>query len=215
MPKTYAHGACYEAYSGETICDYDWIYMEAVNVIVSSLRRKREGEAAPEIEEMLKTSFPEIVRLTMSDNKVKKYMHVIAESEMWLSDGEVLWKLIQESILFGSKRYKEYTSLERSFTEDPSFTLPPAEDSDIPSVKKTRAQTQKYGPHHHTLKDKYKKAALKRIFDIGMLNKTYAELFKIVTTENAEIKDIRPGNFGLDDNLNLKILDASIFTDPE
>ena len=207
MPKTYAHGACYEAYSGETICDYDWIYMEAVNVIVSSSKRKKEGEIAPEIEEMLKTSFPEIVRLTTSDNLVKRYMYT--RGNRWSPDGEVLWRLIQESIEFGAKDYKKYTSLDRSFTEDPSFTLPPVED--FTDILNTQSKPQMHGKK---IKDKHKIAALKRIFDVGMLNKTYAELFKIVTTENAAINDIRPGNFGLDSDLNLKIIDASIFIDP-
>ena len=118
-----------------------------------------------------------------------------------------IWELIIESINHGAENFKEYTSKERAKIEDePEPATPGVLDiPDMPLMNEPGSEEVGMVRWSDT------KEIYKRIFDIGMQNNVYRQLFKIVSVDEADIFDIGPGNIAVDDRSNFKILDTSIF----
>ena len=55
------------------------------------------------------------------------------------------------------------------------------------------------------------KPVYKKIFDVGMHNDIYRQLFKAASIDEVDIDDIVAGNIGIDRESNFKIIDTSVF----
>ena len=112
-----------------------------------------------------------------------------------------------ESINHGDVNFEKYTSQERAKIEDePESTTPGVVDiPDMPLIDEPGSADVRM-VNWSDIKEIYK-----RIFDIGMQNNVYRQLFKIVSVDEADMFDIGPGNIAVDDRSNFKILDTSIF----
>ena len=196
VPKTYAHGPCFKK-EGKEKCGHEWIVMEEVTPI--------DLDDKELFIEMMKVNFPDIINLLVTDDKgrqvLSRYMATRAHYVM------AIWVLIMESINHGDVNFEKYTSQERAKIEDePESTTPGVVDiPDMPLIDEPGSADVRM-VNWSDIKEIYK-----RIFDIGMQNNVYRQLFKIVSVDEADMFDIGPGNIAVDDRSNFKILDTSIF----
>ena len=193
IPKTFEHGPCITQ-QGQEQCGYDWFVMEAVTVL------KRHGPGAAELfTEMLKVNFPEIVRLASTDAEVQaaiEGIHVTGGVPF------IMWLLVRRSINYGKRNYGGYTSAEREKTEDPRELPQPWSQGELPDKS-----DQDVWRHS----DLNPKPVYKKIFDVGMHNDIYRQLFKAASIDEVDIGDIVAGNIGIDRESNFKIIDTSVF----
>ena len=196
IPKTYAHGPCYEK-DGQQKCGYEWIIMEEVKPI--------EVQDKNLFVEMMKVNFPEIINFLVTDEKGKKVLErYMATRAFYVM---AIWELIVESINHGSLKYGEYSSEQRAKIEDEPESVPPGtlDIPDMPMMGEPGSEDVSF-VNWKDIQEIYKK-----IFDIGMNNNVYRQLFKLVTVDEADMFDIGPGNIAIDDKSNFKVLDTSVF----
>jgi hypothetical protein len=76
---------------------------------------------------------------------------------------------------------------------------------------KSYTSIEKEQPIRHTQGEP--KPTLRQIFDLGMDNNIYNELFRAVTIDQIDVEELKSGrNIGIDSRSNFKIIDASVTT---